>query len=173
MGRPRLDRNELLKKFVLELKHKCPDSKTFTHADVAAVGKSNQIGFTAFTSKKMGFGKLTRLSHGVYHIPDTWKANAPWATETAVSAAKEKKAKKVVSKATMPVVKVTPSKKTKKEKAAKVVKKIKKIEESETIPMSELPAPPAPPAPPEVDEYPYDELFESADEEEENTETES
>lgn len=171
MGRPRLDRNELLKKFVLELKHKCPDSKTFTHADVAAVGKSNQIGFTAFTSKKMGFGKLTRLSHGVYHIPDTWKANAPWATETTASAAKEKKVKKVVPKVTTPVVKETSSKKTKKEKVAKKV--VKKTEESETIPMPDLPKPPAPPAPPEVDEYPYDELFESADEEEENTETES
>lgn len=83
MARTKIDRMEALKNFVETLKGKYPSAKSYDRATVEGVGETNPVGFTAFASNANGYGKMTRLSRGMYVIPASWETgSAPWETAT-------------------------------------------------------------------------------------------
>ncbi len=73
MGRKMIDREEAVRNFVRVLTEKNPTSVTFNRGQLEEVGDENLVGFQYFTSKTKGIGNQTRLSHGVYVIPESLK----------------------------------------------------------------------------------------------------
>ena len=85
MARVKIDRMEALKNFVTELQVKYPNAKSYDRATVEEIGKNNPAGFTAFASAANGYGKMTRMGHGMYVIPANWETNAPWVVSQGTS----------------------------------------------------------------------------------------
>lgn len=82
-GRPKLSRAvelERLKSLVEGLQEKFGPGP-YNRKQLQEVAEKNVVGMTLFTSKKKGFGLVTRLNHGSYHIPSTWNVAAPWMIE--------------------------------------------------------------------------------------------
>lgn len=77
-GRPKLNRELTLKLFCELLQSKFPTNTTYTWQEVSSLGEMNRTGMMQFISKDKGYGKHTRLMHGLYRIPPDWQNNAPW-----------------------------------------------------------------------------------------------
>lgn len=84
-GRPALDRGATLKSFVDELKTKY-GTGPYNRVQLATIGDTNQLGLKLFSSKKQGYGNLTRVSHGLYQIPTNWTTDPPWNPVTTTEA---------------------------------------------------------------------------------------
>lgn len=78
MARVKINQMDALKDFVNTLKTKYPNAKTYDRATVEEVAKTNPAGFTQFASNANGYGKITRLSRGMYVIPSNWETTPPW-----------------------------------------------------------------------------------------------
>jgi hypothetical protein len=88
MARTKIDRMEALKNFVETLKAKYPNAKSYDRATVDEVRESNPTGFLAFACGTTGYGKMTRLSRGMYVIPASWEnGSAPWEATTSKQSA--------------------------------------------------------------------------------------
>jgi len=82
VGRPKLttaERMNRLKILVDSLQEMFGDGPYNREQVVKAAG-SNSVGLTLFTSKRNGYGTMTRVQHGLYKIPDEWKTSNFWAT---------------------------------------------------------------------------------------------
>jgi hypothetical protein len=99
MARVKIDRMEALKKFVETLQSQYPTAKSYDRTTVESMGETNPVGFTAFASGSNGYGKMTRLSRGMYIVPADWETNAPWMTSSKPSTPAPKTSKKNTSAA--------------------------------------------------------------------------
>jgi len=85
MARTKIDRMVALKNFVFSLKERYPRDYFYPYdrATIEDIAETNPIGLTMFAHAKQGYGKMTRLSRGMYVIPADWEnGNAPWEVKT-------------------------------------------------------------------------------------------